>query len=156
MHRAIHPNRTAASLRRWLCAWLALLSVVQLAGSAWAGVRGLHRHVPTWQAAAAPQPALLVRWEHRREPGAQDAGATHRLLHDSGQVHQHGNDDLSALTLGSDLGTEALAQVALAHAPGRDGSTGWLATRACHVWAATDPWAASSRSVAPLLKPPRC
>jgi hypothetical protein len=42
-----HAAPTALSLRRWLCAWLALLTALQMIGSTLAGVHGTwHQHRP--------------------------------------------------------------------------------------------------------------
>ncbi|HEY6514409.1 MAG TPA: hypothetical protein VI032_20705 [Burkholderiaceae bacterium] len=141
---------TAVSLRRWLCAWLALLTLAQMLGSTLAGLHGgRHHHRPTMQAAA---PALLpvVRWRH----GEVVSADAHTLLHAHGEAHDHAATDASVLPIAVDAASEAVAQLTASLAPG--GDLRWSAhDNAHHVQAGTTSWAPTTRAIAPPLKPPR-
>lgn len=140
---------TAALLRRWLCAWLALLTALQMIGSTLAGLQGSwHHHRPSMQSAAPSVP--VIRWRHGETVGAD----VHARMHRQGEAHDHAATDPSVLPLGPDSATEAVAQLAAAVAPGAD--VQWtLLDRAHHVQAGAAPWAPTTRSIAPPLQPPR-
>ncbi|HSW21244.1 MAG TPA: hypothetical protein VLJ62_00630, partial [Burkholderiaceae bacterium] len=88
------------SLRRWLCAWLALLMLAEMVGSTLAGLQGTwHHHRPSMQAAAPSAP--VVRWRHG-EPTRADA---HAQMHALGEAHDHAATDFSVLPLGPDTAT---------------------------------------------------
>src|SRR5262245_33506668 len=142
---------TAQLLRRWLCAWLALLTLTQMLGSTLAGLHGTwHRHRPALQSQAAPS-TPLVHWRHGGVKPAVDA---HVQLHARGEVHEHAATDASVLPIGVDTAGDAVAQLAAMLAPGVDAS--WTRrSDAEHVHAGSAAWAATSRSIAPLLRPPR-
>jgi len=144
--RRLTPPPTVVSLRRWLCAWLALLIATQTIGSTLAGLRGTwHGHRPSMLASAPSTP--LIRWRHATPD-------VHARWHASGQPHDHALTDPSVLPLGADTGTEAVAQLAAALAPGAEASRP-LRDAARHVQAGAAPWAATSRAIAPPRKPPR-
>ena len=142
------PSPTAVSLRRWLCAWLALLLVTQTIGATGVGLRGTwHWHWPSRQASAPPTPA--IRWQHG--DAARDA---HAQWHASGQAHDHALTDSSVVPLGPDTTSEAVAVLAVTLAPAAE--MRWaLPESARHVQTEVTPWAATSRTIAPPLKPPR-
>ena len=146
-NRATPP--TAVSLRRWLCAWLALLTLTQMISSTLAGLQGTwHRH---WPAAQAAAPSILViRWRR----GEAMRADVHAQMHTQGEAHDHVATDPSVFPVGTDTATEAIAQLAAAVAPGADVRWG-LHDSAHHVQAGTAGWAPSTRSVAPPLQPPR-
>jgi hypothetical protein len=153
MQRTPRSTATAASLRRWLCAWLALLTALQVFGSAMAGVHGpLHRHRPAADSAARAAALPALRWQHDREstPASQ-----HQQLHARGEAHPHDLSDSSVVPVGAEPAIDAMAQLALAYAPAQHASALWTHSTTRHVWAAALTWAASSRSIAPLRKPPR-
>lgn len=138
-------------MRRWLCTWLALLIVLQVAASALAGLRGsLHRHRP--DAVAGASTALALRWQHQ-DPGAQ---AAHRALHARGEWHAHDLHDTSVMPLTADIAADALAQLGLAFAPAQAGGGPalWPAT-ARHSRPHAPAWWAATRAIAPPLQPPR-
>jgi hypothetical protein len=147
--RHLATPSTAASLRRWLCAWLALLSVTQMLGSTLSGLHGhWHRPAPSMHSAAPSTP--VIRWRHG-EVGRAD---THARMHELGQAHEHAATDVSVVPLAPDTATEAVAQLGAALAPGAD--VQWrLPDGARHVLLDTAPWAAKTRAIAPPLKPPR-
>jgi hypothetical protein len=147
LHNQTPP--TAVSLGRWLCAWLALLTAMQMIGSTLAGLQGTwHHHRPSMQSGAPSVP--VIRWRH----GESMQADAHAQMHASGEAHDHPATDASVLPLGADTATEAVAQLAAALAPGAE-----------VLWSPRDParhvqvdaaiWAATSRSIAPPLKPPR-
>jgi hypothetical protein len=145
--RAATPP-TAVSLRRWLCAWLALLTAVQMIGSS-LGLQGIwHRHRPTVHASAPLLP--VMRWRH--DQGTRfDA---HAQMHIDGDAHEHAATDPTVLPLGLDSATEAVAQWAGTVAPGAD--VRWSPhDGARHVQAGAASWAPTTHSLAPPLKPPR-
>lgn len=146
------PASTAVSLRRWLCAWLAVLTVTQMIGSTLAGLHGpWHRHRPSLQAAAPSMP--LIRWRHGEVIRATQVDS-HARMHAQGEAHDHVATDSSVLPFGADAATEAAAQLALTWAPGVEAR--WRAHDAArHVRASTPAWAPTMRSIAPPLQPPR-
>jgi hypothetical protein len=146
-HHAAAP--TAVSLRRWLCAWLALLTLMQMIASMSAGLQGSwHHHRPSLQAGAPSVP--VVRWRHSEAVRAD----VHAQMHASGEAHDHAATDASVLPLGPDTATEAVAQLAAAVVPGAD--LRWSAhDRGHHVQAGSTGWAPTTRSIAPPLQPPR-
>jgi len=146
-HHAAPP--TAVSLRRWLCAWLALLTALQMVGSTLAGLHSRwHHHRPSMQAAAPSLP--VVRWRH----GEAMRADAHAQMHALGEAHDHAASDFSVLPFGPDTATEAVAQWAAAVAPGTD--VRWSPHRlARHVQAGSASWAPTTRSIAPPLQPPR-
>jgi hypothetical protein len=148
-HRA---TPTAVSMRRWLCAWLTLLIVLQVAASALAGLRGsLHRHRAD-AVAGTSSATPLVRWEHK-QPEAQVA---HRALHARGEWHAHELYDTSVMPLTADIAADALAQLALAFAPAHAGVGPALGPdTARHARPHAAPWWAATRAIAPPLQPPR-
>ena len=147
--RAAAPP-TAVSLRRWLCAWLALLTALQMIGATVAGSHG-HRHRPSLQSAAPSMP--VIRWQHGDALRTARADL-HAQLHAANESHDHAATDASVMPLGGDAAAEAVAQLASALAPGAD--VLWsLHEPARHVRASTAGWAATSRSIAPPLQPPR-
>ena len=115
-HCATTPRRpTAVSLRRWLCAWLALLILAQMIGSTLVGLHGAwHHHRPSMQSAAPSVP--VVRWQH----GEAMRADAHAQMHTSGEAHDHAVTDFSVLPLGADTATEAVAQLGASLAPGAD------------------------------------
>ena len=148
---------TALLLRRWLCGWLALLMALQMLGSTLAGLQtSWHRHRPALQASAAPS-TPLVRWRHGEASVAAEVDThaqSHAQLHARGEVHEHALTDTSVLPWGIDAAGDAVAQLAAVLAPG----AGALTSPRCHahhVRAMGERWAATSRSIAPLLQPPR-
>ena len=146
------PASTAVSLRRWLCVWLALLTVTQLIGSTLAAAQGAwHRHRPLLQATAASTP--LIRWRHGEAVRVARLDA-HAQMHARGEAHDHAATDASVLPFGADAASEASAQWALAWAPGVEAR--WCTHDAArHVRASTPAWAPTMRSIAPPLQPPR-
>jgi hypothetical protein len=137
-------------MRRWLCAWLALLTALQIAASVLAGLHGsLHRHRPHLQAGAPASSAL--RWDHARP----DPLAPHHAMHQRGEVHAHELHDASVVPLAADAAHDALAQLATAFAPARHGAAPAPAQAARDVQPQARAWAATSRTVAPLLRPPQ-
>ena len=147
-HPATPP--TAVSLRRWLCAWLALLTVVQMIGSTLAGLQGTwHHHRPSMQAGAQSVP--VVRWRH----GEATRADVHAQMHVQGEAHDHAVTDVSVLPLGPDAATEAVALWATTVAPGAD--VQWSPhDHARHGQAGAANWAPTTRAIAPPLQPPRC
>jgi len=151
--RRHRPAPTAVSLRRWLCAWLALLTALQMIGSTLAGVHGTwhHHRAPSLQSIAPSTP--MIRWQHG-EPAALAPADVHAQMHAAGEAHEHAATDSSVLPFGADVATDAVAQLAAALAPGAD--MPWNPYDAArHVRADTATWAATSRSIAPPLMPPR-
>ena len=148
-----HAAPTALSLRRWLCAWLALLTALQMIGSALAGVpvTWLHHRAPSLHSIAPSTP--MIRWQ-QGEPAAPARTDVHAQMHAAGEAHKHAATDSSVLPLGVDVATDAVAQLAAALAPGADMPWG-PHDAARHVRADTAAWAATSRAIAPPLKPPR-
>jgi hypothetical protein len=148
-----HAAPTALLLRRWLCAWLALLTALQMIGSTLAGLHGTwHHHRPPSMQSIAPS-TPMIRWRHG-EPAALAGADAHAQMHALGEGHEHAATDASVLPLGGDVGSEAVAQLAAALAPGANLS--WNPHNAArHMRADTATWAATSRSIAPPLKPPR-
>jgi len=146
-HHAAAP--TAVSLRRWLCAWLALLSALQMVGSTLAGLQSRwHHHRPSAHAAAPS--VSVVRWQH----GETVRADAHAQMHALGEADDHAATDFSVLPLGPDAATEAVAQWAAAVAPGTE--VRWSPQPlARHVQASTASWAPTTRSIAPPLQPPR-
>jgi len=153
MSRPIRPASTALLLRRWACAWLALLMLAQMVASTWTGLHGTwHRHRPAVQTTAAPS-TPLVRWRHGGAAAVVDADA-HARLHQRGEAHDHAATDGSVMPLALDVASDAVAQLAAALAPGVE--VAWrLRSLARHVHASSTAWVATSRSIAPPLKPPR-
>ena len=148
-----HPAPTALLLRRWLCAWLALLTALQMIGSTLAGLHGSwhHHRAPSLQSTAPSTP--MIRWRHG-EPAAPARADAHAQMHATGEAHEHAATDASVLPLGTDAAADAVAQLAVALAPGADPS--WNPHDAArHVRTDASPWAATSRAIAPPLKPPR-
>jgi len=146
-----HPTApTAVSLRRWLSAWLALLTLTQMFGSTLAGLHGSrHHHRPTMQAAAPPQ-LPVIRWRH----GEVVSADAHAQLHADGEAHDHAASDASVLPLAVDAANEAVGQLAASLAPGNDPR--WsVRDRLHHVQAGTPGWVPTTRSLAPPLQPPR-
>lgn len=149
MKPARRPTPTAVSMRRWLCAWLALLTTLQLAASVLAGLQGsLHRHRPALQAAATS--TLVVRWNH-----AKRADAEHRAMHERGELHPHDLHDPSVVPIAGDLASDALAQLAGASALAQQDANGCLLAAARHELPQAASWAATRRTLAPPLRPPR-
>ena len=140
---------TAVSLRRWLCAWLALLTLTQMIGSTLAGLRGTwHHHRPSMQSGAPSVP--VIRWRH----GEAMPADAHAQMHAQGEAHDHAATDVSVLPLGPDSATEAVALWAAAVAPGTD--VRWSPhDSAHHVQAGSAGWAPTTRAIAPPLQPPR-
>jgi len=140
-------------MRRWLCTWLALLVVLQVAASALAGLHGsLHRHRSGAAASTAIAPMAGLRWEHAKP----DAQRVHRALHASGEWHAHDLHDTSVVSLAAEVAADALAQLAAAFAPAQRGAEQELGSGgARHALPSTASWWAGSRAVAPPLKPPR-
>jgi len=140
---------TAVSLRRWLCAWLALLTLAQLIGSTLTSLQGTrHHHRPSVQAAT---PSLaVIRWRHGE---VVQAGA-HAQMHARGEAHDHAATDAGVLPVGADAATEAVAQLAASLAPGAE--MHWSPRdSAHHVQAGASRWVPTTRALAPPLKPPR-
>jgi hypothetical protein len=151
MHTTRHAaiTSTALLLRCWLCAWLALLMATQLYASALAGLHGArHQHRPAMLASEPSTP--VIRWLH----GNASRTEAHAQLHATGQAHDHSLADASVLPLGSDSATEAVAQLAITWAPAAERPF-VVPDGARHVQLGTPPWAATTRSIAPPLKPPR-
>jgi hypothetical protein len=150
-HRQRHhaAPSTAVSLRRWLCVWLALLTLTQMIGSMLAGLQGSwHHHRPSVQAGAPSVP--VIRWRHSEVVHAD----AHTQMHASGEAHEHAATDPSVFPLGPDTATEAVAQLASAVAPSAD--LRWSPhDRARHVQAGAASWAPTTHSIAPPLQPPR-
>ena len=110
-HRAT-PSTTVL-LRRWLCAWIALLTLTQTIGSTSTGLQGAwHHHRPSMQPAAPSVP--MIRWRHDEATRAD----AHAQMHARGEAHDHGVTDASVLPFGHDPATEAVAQLAAVLAPG--------------------------------------
>ena len=153
MKPARRPTPTAVSMRRWLCAWLALLVALQLAASVLSGLHGsLHRHRPGLLTAVASASTLALRWDHAR----RDALAAHHALHERGEWHAHDLHDTSVVSVGADLAGDALAHLAGVFAPAqRHGAPVRLHAAARHALPHAPAWSATSRTIAPLLKPPR-
>jgi hypothetical protein len=148
-----HTASTAVSLRRWLCAWLALLTALQMIGSTLAGLHGTwHHHRPPSMQSIAPS-TPVIRWRHG-EPEALARADIHAQMHVAGEAHEHAVTDASVLPLGGDVASEAVAQLTAALAPGADLSLNPL-DAAHHVRAVAATWAATSHTIAPPLKPPR-
>jgi len=145
---------TTLLLRRWLCAWLALLMLTQMLAASSAGVHGAwHRHQPMLQSAAPAPTTTVVRWRHGDTPAVL-AAEVHASWHERGQAHDHAATDASVLPLGVDGASDAVAQLAAALAP--NGDAEWALhdqTRHPHAQGAT--WAATTRSIVPILQPPR-
>lgn len=139
---------TAVSLRRWLCAWLALLLLTQTAASTLASLHGSwHRHHPAVLSSAT---GPVTHWRHG-EPGRWDA---HAQLHARGEVHHHDATDASVVPLTGDAAIDAVAQLAATLAPSADAA--WRPREhARHAQAGVAPWAPTQRSIAPPLQPPR-
>lgn len=136
-------------MRRWLCAWLTLLTALQVAASLLAGVHGtLHRHRPGLQTSAPS--TLALRWDHARP----DATTAHQALHQRGELHAHDLADASVVPIAAEVAHDALAQLGSAFAPARHDAAQLHAT-ARHAPPHAAAWSATSRPIAPLLKPPR-
>jgi len=140
---------TAVLLRRWLCVWLALLTVTQMIGSTLAGLQGSwHHHRPSLQSSA--QPLSLVRWRH----GEVVRADAHAQMHAQGEAHDHAATDVSVLPYGTDTATDAVAHLAAALAPSSHAR--WSPRDGAHpVQAGTAGWAPTTRSITPPLRPPR-
>jgi hypothetical protein len=136
-------------MRRWLCAWLALLTALQVVASLLAGLQGsLHRHRPGLQTSAPS--TLALRWDHARA----EAMAAHQALHQRGELHTHDFADASVVPIAAEVANDALAQLGSAFAPaGHDGAQ--LHATAGYAPPHAAAWSATSRPIAPLLKPPR-
>jgi hypothetical protein len=152
---AARPSRThaspptAVSLRRWLCAWLALLTLAQLIGSTLTSLQGArHHHRPSVQAAT---PSLaVIRWRH----GEVLQADAHAQMHARGEAHDHVVTDPSVLPVGADAATEAVAQLGTSLAPGAE--MRWSPhDSAHHVQTGAARWVPTTRALAPPLKPPR-
>lgn len=140
---------TAVSLRRWLCAWLALLTLAQLIGSTLSSLQGArHHHRPSVQA-ATPSVAV-IRWRH----GEVVQADAHAQMHARGEAHNHTATDSSVSPVGADAATEAIAQLGASLAPGSE--MRWIPRNSAHhVQAGAARWAPTTRALAPPLKPPR-
>jgi len=142
----------AVPLRRWACAWLAVLTLAQMLSSTMASAHGAwHRHRPAAQASAAPSTAVIWRHDHELEAMSADA---HARLHARGERHIHAVIDASVVPVNLDAANDAIALLATVLAPGGGGMSP-LRSGARHERASITPWAATSRSIAPPLKPPR-
>ena len=148
LHHRATPS-TAVLLRRWLCAWIALLTLTQTIGSTLTGLQGTrHHHRPSMQSAAPSVP--VIRWRH---DDAMRADA-HAQMHARGDAHDHRITDASVLAFGHDPATEAVVQLAAVLAPGADSH--WMPCDAAHhVQAVTASWSPTTRSITPPLQPPR-
>jgi hypothetical protein len=147
------PTPTAVSMRRWLCAWLALLTALQVAASLLAGLHGsLHRHRPGLQTSAPSM--LALRWDHARRDTTSALRELHHVLHQRGELHVHDLADASVVPIAADIAHDALAQLGSTFAPARYDAA-QLHTIARHAPPQAAAWSATSRPSAPLLKPPR-
>src|SRR5688572_31094004 len=112
------PAPTAVSMRRWVCAWLALLTALQVAASLLAGLHGsLHRHRPGLQTSAPS--TLALRWDHARRDAMSAPQALHHALHQRGELHSHDLADASVVPIAADIAHDALAQLGSVVAPAR-------------------------------------
>jgi hypothetical protein len=153
MKPARRPTPTAVSLRRWLCVWLALLTALQVAASLLAGLHGsLHRHRPGLQTSAPSTQTL--RWDHARRDATATPQTLHQALHQRGELHAHDLADASVVPIAAELAHDALAQLGSAFAPARHHAATVHAS-ARHAPPQAAAWSATSRPIAPLLKPPR-
>jgi hypothetical protein len=144
---------TAVSLRRWMCAWLALLLAVQMIGASLAGLHGaLHRHRGASGAGMAQVETRTVRLRHDDAP--QVTRPQHQRWHAEGRAHQHPMTDASVMPLDDEAACEAIGSLAALLAPLAVGAPRLLDAIA-HVRAATPAWAASTRAIAPPRRPPR-
>ena len=148
------PAATALLLRRWLCAWLALLALVQMFASTLAGLPGAwHRHRPVAQSAHALT-TVVVPGRHGEAAPASTHADVHALLHARGERHDHAALDSSVLPIGVDAASDAIAQIAAALAPPAEAM--WqLPHDARDEHARVAHWVPTHRSIAPPLKPPR-
>jgi hypothetical protein len=153
MKPARRPTPTAVSMRRWLCAWLALLVALQVAASLLAGLHGsLHRHRPGLQTSAPS--TLALRWDHARRDASAAPHTLHHALHQRGEPHAHDVADASVVPIAADIAHDALAQLGSAFAPAQH-DTARLHATARHAPPHVATWSATSRPIAPPLKPPR-
>jgi hypothetical protein len=153
MKPARRPTPTAVSMRRWLCAWLALLTALQVAASLLAGLHGsLHRHRPGLQTSAPS--TLALRWDHARRDATSAPLALHQALHQRGELHAHDLADASVVPIAAEVAHDALAQLGSTLAPSRHDAAHLHATTR-HAPPHAAAWSATSRTIAPLLKPPR-
>jgi hypothetical protein len=137
-------NTTAASMLRWLAAWLALALCAQALALGTAALRGLgHRH-GTLELETKP----MLLWRHAGDHTT--AADAHARAHAAGDAHLHADDDASVL--GSDAFAAALAAFVSAPAPRAHAAHAMPGLR--HVWSAAVPWSATARTVTPPLRPP--